>query len=593
MWGFHLPGFLPRPQYLSVLGLLGLGALLILASSKRALPAAVPQEIVPAGQQPAVMNPGRRLLRIGIVLGTCTAIFWTLRCRTQLLGDGIVWLAGIRYGNLPAESEPLSKAVWLGYAWILRQLHLPIAPRSLAVLPALCGAAAVLITWGIASELAHDVRDRLVAFGLLVTLGANQLFFGYIESYAVPATLVLAYIWLALRCIRGAGGPALPAGVLGLAIAAHFEAAYLTPSILLLGARGNRQWARGSVAALLAIAVAVTVALVTGSRPGDWVAAARIVEPSSRVFAEGVRSPRPYPMLSVAHGVDVVNAIFLVLPVPLLLLLSRFAALRPGRMRRDTHSAFLAVAALSGLLMTVALVLPLPAAQDWDVLSILLVPLGVLGVAVGGGLYAGPQRVPLQLGLAVMAASSLAAFVGVNADSDASERRFKVILGARAPITAFARAYGYGSLAEHYRNGGQNDSAAAFARRSVAEEPANPRFWAQAGTLLNGAGRYAEAIPYLEEATRRGGERAPVQNNLGISYTAIRQYASALDEFRAAVRLEPDNPLYRHSLALALLNCGQPDSARTELRLVLARWPGYRPARESYIRHFDFAGNDR
>ena len=47
---------------------------------------------------------------------------------------------------------------------------------------------------------------------LLLTLGASQFYFGYVESYPIALVFVLLFLWLGLRAARGAS-PVLLAGV--------------------------------------------------------------------------------------------------------------------------------------------------------------------------------------------------------------------------------------------------------------------------------------------------------------------------------------------------------------------------------------------
>ena len=58
---------------------------------------------------------------------------------------------------------------------------------------------------------------------------------------------------------------------------------------------------------------------------------------------------RPYGVISVDHAIDVLNAILLVMPVPLILLLAGAPAIG-----RDRRTMFLAAAAIPGLLLAAA-----------------------------------------------------------------------------------------------------------------------------------------------------------------------------------------------------------------------------------------------
>lgn len=100
---------------------------------------------------------------------------------------------------------------------------------------------------------------------------------------------------------------------------------------------------------------------------------------------------------------------------------------------------------------------------------------------------------------------------------------------------------------------------------------------------------------YLESSwddARRSFERAvaldpryaEARRFLGIVYGATGRRAEGLSQLREAVRLEPHVPMFRNSLADALMVDGQHDSAITELQMALAIDPSYRAARERLVR---------
>jgi hypothetical protein len=593
-WGLDAAGYLSLPLRLALTGLTVAGAAVVAAWCSRAPAGGGPApatgtEPAPAaaGTPPPTAAPRwRRAATAAALLALYGLVLWTLRSRTQLFGDGMVWLAGVRVGDPPAESEPLSRAVWLGFRAVLRATGLPVTAQTLALLPVLCGVAAAAAAWGIARGVSRGASGRIGAMGLLLTLGSFLLFHGYTESYAPAALLVLLYLLLGLRH-SGDGVPGTAAAVcLGLAIPAHYGNAHLLPSLFLMGAAQDRRWARGAFLVGIALLVAAAASLACGAGPREWLNAGSIGLAGAGGGHEGGRPAAPYPALSFAHALDLANAVAFVLPVPALLAVAWAARPRPGLAARDPRAIFLGAAGTTALLAAAAVVLPLPAAQDWDVLSLLLLPAGVLGVRAGARLLEAHGSAPLRGGLLAMALAGYLSAALVLSDEAASEARFKRILSPEHGVTLFARAYGHGTLAEHYRDRGRLDSALVYAALSAAEEPANARRWAQVGTLLSAGGLYEESIPYFEEAVRRGPDRAATRNNLGIAYTACRRHAAALEQFRRAVELEPESPAYRVSLALAYLNAAQRDSARATLEYTIGRWPMYAPARERHRTYF-------
>ncbi|MEZ4555040.1 MAG: hypothetical protein R2854_01060 [Caldilineaceae bacterium] len=79
-----------------------------------------------------------------------------------------------------------------------------------------------------------------LTYGLLVSLGLLQLFFGYVENYSFAAVGVLAYLWLGLRVPAGASPLWLAATVLAVTNATHPSTIVLAPSLLYLGWQSRR-----------------------------------------------------------------------------------------------------------------------------------------------------------------------------------------------------------------------------------------------------------------------------------------------------------------------------------------------------------------
>src|SRR5207245_4600504 len=102
-WGLHLVGFLGLPGQVLVYGLLALG---VLASAmglfRSKAPEPSPSE--PSFEEPAdATGPGRfarvRSAAIKVALMVLyAAALWALRARTHFLGDGMLWVMGLREG---------------------------------------------------------------------------------------------------------------------------------------------------------------------------------------------------------------------------------------------------------------------------------------------------------------------------------------------------------------------------------------------------------------------------------------------------------------------------------------------------------------
>jgi tetratricopeptide (TPR) repeat protein len=587
-WALHLPGFLPQPARALVTALLVLGAALLIYDFLHGGSRESPKK----GRRPAraAKGPvsGWPAWSGWLLLAPWTWLLWRLQARTHFLGDGTVWLRHIQLGQLSPFSEPLAAAAWSAHARILHALGIPVDALTAALFPIFCGTVAGAILGGLALEIAPR-GSRALALALLATMGLAQLYFGYIESYPPVSVAILAYLWLGSRSLRGALHPAVPGLMLGIAVAFHLSCAYLAPSYLFLLLRSDQPWPRRAALAVLPAACAAGLLLALGYPPALWMrafgVAARAIEPGHGAAALA----KPYGVLSLDHGWDLLNAILLALPLPAMLLGSAAASARTAI--RDHLTQFLALAALPGLLLAAALVLPVAPAQDWDLTSILLLPLGVLGVHAG---LQGPglaKRRVLAAGLVALGAGALLSFVLVNADEQAGRRRYETLVGPGAKITGYGKAYGNEVLATDDSDRRDFAQAAIHARRAVEAEPTNPRYWIKQGGALYELGRYDESIASLREGLRRGPWRDDGYYDLGNCLVRTKRYEEAIAAFRAAIQHGAPQPDYFHNLGVALYLAGKPDSARTLWEEVVRRWPDYPLSRQSLSVHFPGAGN--
>ncbi len=569
-WGLHLTGFLDPPIRILVITVLGAGVaasvMLLLAPLARA----------PQGRgatEPVRTANGVPLGYQIAFLAAYGTLLWCLRTRTHFLGDGQLWLTGLREGSLPASPEALAQATWLAASGLLRSLGAPLA--TLALVSIACGLAAAALLWRIAREIMRGEGGFITAFLLLLTLGITQLFFGYIESYPVAIVAILAYMLAGLRYANRGKGVALLILSFGIAVSVHLVSLYLTPSLVFLIWRERQSRLRRAALVGLALALPISGLLLLGNGPREWFH-------TFDVAVRGVRetlaaaSMRAYEVVSIDHSVDLVNELLLVIPVPLLLLLTAFGSGGLGNLRTDPAGAFLAIAAAFGLAGACTLVLPLAPAQDWDLMSTLLLPLGILGVWAGGPLYASGGRL-FRVAAVSIGLGSLLSFVLVNASPRAGTKRYETLVAPGARISGYARRYAYESLIHAYRLQRDYRGAMTYAQLLLRLAPSEPRYWGMAGETLTKEGDYQRAIPFLRESLRLNPNRATARTNLGICYSALNRYPEALDEFSTAVRLDPDRPDYRHNLGLALLNAGMPDSAFATWNEVLRRWPKYGP----------------
>ena len=576
LWGPHLPAFLSPPARVLVFALMASGVALLGASAYERR-----QKGRPA-VDPASRRASHGLIRWipWLLLPASGGIFWALRTRTYLLGDQALWIDRLRHGTKVVYSEPLSALAWRGFRALLLALGIPIEPSVLAILPALCGVLAILLCLGIGRELSLHHRAKWYAAVLLLT-GTSQLYFGYIETYPLAGLAVLSFLWLGLRTSNGRAPISAPALALALAVSSHLAALFLMPSYLLLLSQRPMRWI-GRVAAIAlppALIAGIFSLVAFGSQ--NVLRPFRLIWSALRVAAGHVNQPTAlFPPLRIA--LDMGNLLLLVALVPVMLIVGTIALRRNPAPRTEPGVLFLGLAALSGLLVACALSVPGAPAQDWDLLSVCVLPTLVLGVALGRDLLDRAAYATARRGLVLLSAGGLLAFVLVNADPTAGVRRFETLMSEAAPLSPHERAYGNEKLADYYSSAGDRPKALLYAERALAADSANARYWGKVGQALYQLGQYSGAIHYFEEAASRGELRGPAFFYIASCHIQMAEPDRAIPFLWEAIRAQPEERRYWGALGYALISSGDMEQGRAIWRRVLARWPNDHETRTSY-----------
>ena len=205
----------------------------------------------------------RYLLYSGISLLSLIP-FWLLRSRTPLLGDGYIRAGEVNIRKLLSNVEPLDSLLHL----VVSRFSGLDAYTTYGVLSCLAGGLFVLLILLLCDLLGENGREKLLIFSVVLTMGATQLFFGYIESYTFMYAAMAGYVLFAVRYLRQKGGFLLPCIFMVLAAGFHLSAIFVLPSLFYLAfaavTQGNRQKVRGARIVNAVILASVTALMGLG-----------------------------------------------------------------------------------------------------------------------------------------------------------------------------------------------------------------------------------------------------------------------------------------------------------------------------------------
>jgi tetratricopeptide (TPR) repeat protein len=532
------------------------------------------------------------------------AVFWALRTKTYLLGDSFVRAREINMGAKFSFTAPLD---FLLHARVAKLLNWD-AFQTYALLSVLSGAVFVFVILLLADVMGRDGKERLLIFSVIITMGAIQLFFGYVESYSLVCVAIVLYVLFSFRYLRKNSGLILPVLAFLLAFSLHLYAVTLLPSVIYLALSGRKTRSGkgetdGKLVKLvlsvgIVIAVAAALFILQRYNPEQKGLEYYLISP----LGSGESS---YSLFSFSHLLDLINHQLLISPIGLLICLTPVLALSIRTIWKDKLAMFLMVLSVSTLAYALLIDPKLGYARDWDLFAFTALGYTLLGLHLFLRHYGERKMGDLPYVTLVLLFTSLFStvpWIYVNAAEETSVTRFEHLL----KLDRERSAHGHETLAMYYNMRGKwqreleqwkkaaaaersaryfNNVAAVYNRRrrydlalkelekSLEVDPTFDYTHFSRGDVLAQLGRHEEAMKEFREAIRLRPDRMQYYNNLGGHLTKLGRDREAVEVLQQGLKVNPDHsPLYR-DLGYNYFNLGDFVSAERYLELYLERAP--------------------
>jgi Tfp pilus assembly protein PilF len=494
---------------------------------------------------------------------------WLLRSRTPLLGDGYLRAGEVRTEVLFSVSEPLDALVHLAVSKFFG-----LDPyTAYGVLSCLAGGLFVFLLFLLCDLWGRDGREKSLIFLVVISMGANQLFFGYIESYTLMYAAMAGYLLFAMRYLKGEGKFWLPCAFMVLAASFHLSAIFIFPTLFYLAfarvPRGGRQNTRNSPITNAGILACTTAFMILGYyfvRLGspEGSTAHLLIYP----LGGGDKS---YALYSPAHLLDLLNHQLLVSPVNLVVWGTLALSMRKVVSFEEPVVRFLAVLSLCSLGFALIIYPGLGYARDWDLFAFtgLGTTLLALYLVLGGFRTLHHKSRSGQTGkaalgqvtvmLLVTSLVSTLPWILVNASKPKSMARFEDLLIMEERVSAL----GYDITATYLRDEGQYEKAIQYWKKAI-DVQENPRYWASMGNAFRRLERYDEAIEAYRRALQTGPNHPTIQllhESLGICLAEVGRWEEAIDELNQAISLMPGRVDYYYTLSDILGRSGKYEEA--------------------------------
>ncbi len=576
LWGINHLAFLPPWGRLVALLLMAVGMLPITGRLLSELSARATRW---ASRYPSTT-------RLFLILGAIAAlaVFLGLSSSTLLLGDGTHIANSLR---VVGENKPLGYylrqvpsvervypgtfALYTVIAWVAQRAGIDYLDGIRATV-ALIGVAFLYIPLIYLRRSRMPVPGRVVVAGVILTSGVVELFFGYVEVYALVILLAAAFCVGGFRALSGRSSLWWPVVCFAIGIVAHLQMLLLAPALLFLLAfrlvgSGRRLTVAAGVAAVFSVA-------------------------GSLVF-RGIghlsqfQLPLPVPafsdsVLSVVRIVDVLNELLLLAPATPLILALLWLSWRSAGPSGRGGWARLAGTIQPETLFTVVLAVPpilfltlfppaLGMARDWDLFAICAVP--IAAVAHVAAKRVTPRRWEgfMKAGVfpALVASTVLTcAWIAVNANESMSVTRYNSVL--RYDTTNAAYAYENLSLYHHERG---NIPGEIEALERAMEYSPNPRYSFKIGLRYYSLGDRENGITWLGRSLRTRPEDGETRQFLAQMLYFSGRYEELIDVCLEGERFSPREPNYPFLLGQAYIALGQGDAAREAFKRCLTLNP--------------------
>ena len=508
-----------------------------------------------------VRRPGRAGLDVALAAASL-AVFWILRDRSHLLGDGSLLLAEASGELAYHPREPLSIAIVAGLHRVAAALGREPAP-ILELASCLCGAITVFLL----ARLDRRLEGGGLFLALALVHGGAQLFFGYVEVYPLVALVTVAFL-IATRSAVERAGTLLPVLLLfSVALLLHLSSVVLLPALAIAVVLQLRlRTVRGKW--LLAAEVAATIVFAVLV----WSAVFRTIEtPSLLEYVAALTSPGEVGLpgsaerASVAHLAGVANLLLLLAPIALGVL--PVTAARPPQWHslREPWALVLGATSIAFVGAMLLFVPRLGAPRDWDALAAGAFPLSMLAALLVLRHETARRWAP---GLAALAVFHAAPWILVNARPAAATARFEEL-----PLPAGQTSFVMGVRA---MKEGRFEEAEERFRLAVQEAPGSTHAWYNLGIARLELGRPEEGCHALREAVRvHGGDhrvsRVEILERLARAEWDSGQRVRARATWGAVLEEDPDSLPARTFLAVVALGEGSPAEALALLEPLLPR----------------------
>lgn len=515
---------------------------------------------------------------ISYTLGSllCVPIFWLLRGKTHLLGDGGLRATEIEKGIQLTPTEPLDVFLHSQVYQLFHSLWNWNGFTTYAFLGCLAGAIFIFFALLLSEQIGQNKKESLLFFGIMATTGGILLFFGYVESYSYLYASIIAYLFFCVRYLKGKCAFAIPCLVYLITSSLHLSGFFLLPSLIYLFMLKNKRNVRKLKVGFDTKGLILLLVTLFLSTAEIWLLrsmALRNQEVGMTYFlipllggTEGF-----YSLFSFSHLLDVLNEHLLIFPVVIPVWTVIFFFWKRGRIMKDEVSKFFISIVCGSFLFAILVDPKLGYARDWDLFAATGIGYTVLGTYLLIKLLSTKRLKNLNYAVSILVFSGLlcvSPWVLVNSSVEKSIQRFEDLLS----LDKERSAHGHEILARYYQR--KKMYRLAIKQYELATQiQRHSRYLHEKAVLHWTIGQNPEALKAVNQALEIDSSHVEAYNTKGAILYALESYEEAEETFKEALKLEQNSFEVHGNLGILYIKIEKYQEAKKHLEIYLKLSP--------------------
>ena len=272
-------------------------------------------------------------------------IFWSLRTKLHLLGDGYLKLRLLPQGKI-GMAEWLNDVIHVQLFYLLSsRLEWWTPELTYASISIFCGGLFVFIVLCLLDLLGKNNFEKVFLGSMFFSLASVELFFGYVEAYTMFTLALITYAFLSVLYLKGKLSLFFPLGALLLSSLLHVFGLVLVPSFLFLLWQDKKTTERFFLKPTYLLSFAFLVSVIVFKT--HQVFTATLGFHRKMMFVPLVSMPEyDFSMFCCEHFLEFFNQILLISPVGMILF---FYFIKDSFLSKDKITIFFLVGAVFSL----------------------------------------------------------------------------------------------------------------------------------------------------------------------------------------------------------------------------------------------------